>query len=92
VAATAAPRRAEAAQARKLWDSPGRCLPLLNWRVSAALPYLISISVKQRESILGAQGSEGLIAGRGWVNAAVALCSRLAAWRGCSALRSPFGL
>lgn len=29
---------------------------------------------------LGVQGREGLIAGRGWINAAVDLCSRRAAW------------
>lgn len=52
--------------------------------MNAALLYLIGISVKQCKSHLGAQGSEGLIAGRGWINAAIALCSQLAAWQGCS--------
>ena len=52
--------------------------------MNAVLRYLIGISVKQRKSILGAQGSGGLIAGRGWINATIALCSWLAAWQGCS--------
>lgn len=47
----AALHRGMVAQARKLWGSPGRCLPLLNWRMNAAPLYLISISVKQRKSI-----------------------------------------
>lgn len=49
------------------------------YECSAALPDRYLSSAMQIN--LRAQGSEGLIAGRGWLTTAIALCSRLAAWR-----------